>query len=63
MHPVIMKYNQAQAPAARKVCEVLAAEIDRGMPGAESKIWHGHPSGSWTGIRSSATACRRPGFD
>jgi hypothetical protein len=25
------------------VCEVLAAEIERGLPDAESKIWHRHP--------------------
>lgn len=43
MHPAIVTYNNAQPPAAQDVCRVLAAEIDRGLTGAESKIWHRHP--------------------
>ncbi len=43
MHPAIVTYNDAQAPAAQDVCHRLAAEIDRGLAGAESKIWHRHP--------------------
>lgn len=43
MHPAIVTYNDAQAPAAQEVCHRLAAEIDRGLAGAESKIWHRHP--------------------
>lgn len=41
--PAIREYNEAQEPAAKRVCRVLAAEIDRGLSGADSKIWHGHP--------------------
>lgn len=41
--PAIVNYHAALEPAARQVCAVLAAEIDRGLVGAESKIWHGHP--------------------
>jgi len=43
MHQAIVEYNAAQEPAARRVCRVLAGEIDRGLAGADSKIWHGHP--------------------
>ncbi len=43
MNPEIQKYNEQQAPAARAVCELLASAIDRGLPEAESKIWHAHP--------------------
>ena len=43
MSPAIVKYNDAQAPAARQVCHILAAEIDRGLAAAERKMWHGHP--------------------
>lgn len=43
MHPDISKYNKAQEPAAKKVCDALAKEIDRTLPQAESKIWHAHP--------------------
>jgi hypothetical protein len=43
MNPDVMAYNAGQEPAARAVCEILAAEIDRGLPEAENKIWHRHP--------------------
>ncbi len=43
MHPTIVMYNDAQAPTAKHVCDLLAAEIDRSLAGAESKIWNRHP--------------------
>lgn len=43
MHPDTRKYNQTQAPGDRKICKVLAEQIDRGLPEAENKIWHAHP--------------------
>jgi hypothetical protein len=43
MHAETKQYNKAQAPADRKICQLLAEEIDRGLPEAESKIWHAHP--------------------
>ncbi len=43
MNPEIRQYNEKQAPGDREICDVLAEEIDRGLPGAESRIWHGHP--------------------
>jgi hypothetical protein len=43
MHPETMKYNEAQAPSDREVCDLLAREIDRNLPEAENKIWHAHP--------------------
>jgi hypothetical protein len=43
MHPDTRKYNQAQAPADRAICRLLAQEIDRHLPEAENKIWHRHP--------------------
>jgi hypothetical protein len=36
-------YNARQAPADRAACDLLAAEISRGLPEAENKVWHGHP--------------------
>src|SRR5690606_16910471 len=41
--PGTSKYNKAQAPADRKICDLLAREIDRHLPEAENKIWHRHP--------------------
>lgn len=41
--PGILKYNKRQSAAHKAVCELLAATIDKHLPGAESKIWHAHP--------------------
>lgn len=43
MHDAIRTYNEAQTPVEREICSMLAREIDRGLPGAESKVWHAHP--------------------
>jgi len=43
MHPDTKKYNESRAPSDRAICRVLAGQIDRGLQGAENKIWHGHP--------------------
>ena len=43
MHADTKKYNDAQAPADRAICQLLAKQIDRNLPEAENKIWHAHP--------------------
>lgn len=43
MHAETTKYNRALGPDERAICDLLAAEIDRGLPEAENRIWHGHP--------------------
>ena len=43
MHPDTVKYNEALAAGDRETCALLAREIDRGLPDAENKVWHGHP--------------------
>lgn len=43
MHPDVKKYNNAQADMDKTICDLLAKEIDRHLPDAENKIWHGHP--------------------
>ncbi len=43
MHPDIRNYNEKLEPRHAKVGALLAREIDRGLPEAENKIWHGHP--------------------
>jgi uncharacterized protein YdhG (YjbR/CyaY superfamily) len=37
------RYNEAQAPEDREICELLAREINRNLPEAVNKIWHAHP--------------------
>lgn len=43
MHPDTRKYNAAQAPSDRAICQVLARQIDLCLPEAENKVWHAHP--------------------
>lgn len=43
MDPAILKYNEKLEAGDKDLCDVLAAEIGRGLAEAESKIWHGHP--------------------
>ena len=43
MHPDTKKYNSAQAPIDRAICQLLAEQIDRNLPEADNKIWHAHP--------------------
>lgn len=43
MNPDIRKYNGKQQRGDQEICDALANEINRGLKGAESKIWHGHP--------------------
>lgn len=43
MHADTSKYNETQAPADRAICQLLAEQIDRGLPEAENRIWHAHP--------------------
>lgn len=43
MHPDTKKYNKAQSPKDRAICNLLASEIDRNLPDAENKVWHAHP--------------------
>lgn len=43
MHVDTRKYNAAQAPKDRAICQLLAQEIDRNLPDAENKVWHAHP--------------------
>jgi len=39
----IAEYDAAQSPAEAAVCRKLRAEIERALPEATSKVWHGSP--------------------
>jgi uncharacterized protein YdhG (YjbR/CyaY superfamily) len=43
MHPDTAKYNKALGLNDRRICVLLAQEIDKALPEAENKIWHAHP--------------------
>ncbi|WP_323764883.1 DUF1801 domain-containing protein [Marinovum sp.] len=36
-------YHSAQSEPDRQICDLLRAALDRGLPKAESRIWHAHP--------------------
>ncbi|GGH29922.1 protein of unknown function (DU1801) [Cribrihabitans marinus] len=42
-HDTIDAWHAAQASADRPICDLLRAEIDRHLTGAESRVWHAHP--------------------
>ena len=43
MNKEIKAYTNKQTPEEKKICNLLALEIDSGLPEAESKLWHAHP--------------------
>ncbi len=43
LDPEILNYNERMELGDKNICELLAAEICRVLPKAESKIWHAHP--------------------
>ncbi len=43
MNQDIRAYNSAQNKVSKAICLRLAKEISRGLPKAESKVWHGAP--------------------
>lgn len=43
MNPEIHNHNIALSGTDQEIANLLATEIDNGLPKAESKIWHRHP--------------------
>ena len=43
MNADIKAFNEKQESSDRAICELLSAEIDKGLPEAQAKIWHRHP--------------------
>ncbi|MCC6861187.1 MAG: DUF2200 family protein [Bryobacterales bacterium] len=39
----IQQYNAGLEPVYKEIGDLLAGEIGRGLPAAESRIWHSHP--------------------
>ena len=39
----LQAYHESLEDADREICNVLYEEINRGLPGAEKKVWHRHP--------------------
>lgn len=62
MHPETLKYNARQEPNHRKVCAVLAEEIDKHLSDAENKIWHAHPVWFFDGNPIVGYSKQKPGI-
>ena len=43
MDRTVQTYNDSQEPGNKAICDRLAKEIQRGLPKAENKVWHGGP--------------------
>ena len=42
-HSDIQNYHASQEETNRVICEKLYADINKVLPEAEAKVWHGHP--------------------
>lgn len=42
-YETIQAFNDAQSGEERQICQALRREIERNLPEATSRIWHGHP--------------------
>lgn len=62
MHPDVLAYNEQQEPKHKKVCDLLAQEIDRYLIGAENKIWHAHPVWFLDGNPTVGYSKQKPGI-
>lgn len=62
MHPDIVTFNEQQEPDHRAICDLLAREIDSGLPEAESKIWHRHPVWFLDGNPTVGYSKQKPGI-
>lgn len=62
MHPETLKYNEQQEEAYKEVCDLLAREIDKALPEAENKIWHGHPVWFLDGNPTVGYSKQKPGI-
>lgn len=43
MNQDIQTYNDTQSDKDKEICQLLAAEITKGLPKADNKVWHAHP--------------------
>jgi hypothetical protein len=43
MKQEIAEYNSKLSQEDKRICDLLATEIDNLLPEAENKIWHAHP--------------------
>lgn len=57
-----LHYNEQQAAGYRELCELLAREIDTGLPEAENRVWHAHPVWFLDGNPTVGYSRQKPGI-
>lgn len=57
----IVAYNASQPADARATCELLAAELTKGLPKSTQKVWHRHPVWFLNGNPIAGYATRKHG--
>jgi len=62
MDPETLKYNKKQELHHKEICDLLAREIDRNLPGSENRIWHGHPVWFLDGNPTVGYSKQKPGI-
>lgn len=62
MRAEITQYNAGQDPEYRQICTLLAREMDRKLPEAESRLWHGHPVWFLDGNPVAGYSRQKPGI-
>lgn len=62
MHADIAAYHARLPEIQRRLCESLARAIDAQLPGAESRLWHGHPVWFLAGNPVVGYSLQKPGI-
>ncbi len=62
MNKDIQTYNEKQHTEDKAICDLLAQEICKHLPEAESKIWHAHPVWFLDGNPITGYSKQKPGI-
>ncbi len=62
MNKDIQAYNNSQSASDKEICDLLATEINKCLPQAESKIWHAHPVWFLDGNPIAGYSKQKPGI-
>ncbi|WP_374437767.1 DUF1801 domain-containing protein [Inhella sp.] len=62
MHVDTAAYHARLPEIQRRLCESLALAIDAQLPGAENKVWHGHPVWFLAGNPIVGYSLQKPGI-
>jgi hypothetical protein len=62
MPDAIQRYHDTLPSDQQEICALLAAEIQRALPDAESKVWHGHPVWFLEGNPIVGYSTQKPGL-